>query len=161
MRSKTTWMRGSYAILEIVRLTNCVPFFGKAIIPQIIAQNFFGIFVSLFCGEWEPLTSFVVVDWFGVINVSGPIHSVDAALVCCFFIPINCSLNIFDDINTLIIFIGEQLFSIDVVLFRSFFQPSFATNIRISTANKASMVLIVFFDCPSKPPISGGADGRL
>ena len=23
------------------------------------------------------------------------------------------------------------------------------------------MVLIVFFDCPSKPPISGGADGRL
>ncbi len=27
------------------------PIFGKAIIPQIIAQNFFGIFVSLFCGE--------------------------------------------------------------------------------------------------------------
>ena len=42
-------------------------------------------------------------------------------------------------VNTLIIFIGEQLFSIDVVLFRSFFQPSFATNIRISTANKASI----------------------
>ena len=60
-------------------------------------------------------------------------------MVCCFFIPINCSLNIFDDINTLIIFIGEQLFSIDVVLFRSFFQPSFATDIRISTANKASI----------------------
>ena len=87
----------------------------------MVAQYIFSILIAFFRCKREPLSSFIIVNWHSVVDVACLIHCIDTTLICSFFVPVNCSFDILNNIGTFIVFICKEFFCIDIVLFSRLF----------------------------------------